>query len=258
MNNSGRYIFPAGNQGTERSPGQPILADASGDFQLRQSKHSAEPTETSTEQEEADSQAPGQRLRTICIFAGSRMGADERHRLEAERLGRLMAERGIRLVYGGGAIGVMGTVAKAVLEHGGEVIGIIPDFLMSLEVGNPGVTELITVETMHERKAKMFEMSDAFVVLPGGLGTLDETIEIATWKQLQLHAKPIVAVNTDGFWEPLMDLLTHVTDGGFAHAAMPGLVTLTDTVDGVFDAITDSTAPGPEVLLSHLQADHKA
>lgn len=223
---------------------------------MRQSNLSSEPAETNDTQD-GPARKTGDRIRSVCIFAGSRMGADDQHRLEAERFGRLLAERGIRLIYGGGNIGVMGLVARTVLECGGEVIGIIPDFLMSLEVGNPGVTELITVETMHERKARMFEMSDAFVVLPGGLGTLDETIEIATWKQLQLHAKPIVAVNIGGFWDPLMDLLSHVTDGGFAHATMPELVTLADSVDDVFDAIDSSQAPGAEVLLSHLRADQK-
>jgi len=116
-------------------------------------------------------------IRALCVFAGSRMGLNGRFRAAAERLGQLMAERGIRLVYGGGAIGLMGVLAKSVLDHGGEVTGIIPDFLMTLEVGDPGVTELIVVGSMHERKARMFDLSDGFVVLPGGLGTLDETIE---------------------------------------------------------------------------------
>ncbi|WP_316977659.1 LOG family protein [Shumkonia mesophila] len=189
------------------------------------------------------------------MFAGSRMGLNGRFRAAAERLGRLMAERGIRLVYGGGAIGLMGVLAKSVLDHGGEVTGVIPDFLMTLEVGDPGVTELIVVGSMHERKARMFDLSDGFVVLPGGLGTLDETIEMATWKQLQLHAKPIIAVNVDGYWDSLKGLLGAVVAGGFAHPAMPSLISTVDTVDDVFDAAATAPLPGREILLSHLQGD---
>lgn len=196
-----------------------------------------------------------QDIRSLCVFCGSRMGANGKFRAAAERLGKLMAERGIRLVYGGGAIGLMGVVAKTVLAHGGEVVGVIPDFLMSLEVGDPGVTELVVVGSMHERKARMFELSDGFVVLPGGLGTLDETIEIATWKQLQLHAKPIVAVNIDGYWDQLDALLRNVVTAGFAHPAMPTLIASVDTVDAVFDAVASAPLPGREILLSHLQGD---
>ncbi|MCG8511770.1 MAG: TIGR00730 family Rossman fold protein [Rhodospirillales bacterium] len=222
---------------------------------MRDTKPSDDTSEPINENGTGASGRSDQKIGAICIFAGSRMGADKRYGQEAERLGRLIAERGIRLIYGGGNIGVMGLVARTVLECGGEVIGIIPNFLMTLEVGNPGVTELITVDTMHERKARMFEMSDAFVVLPGGLGTLDETMEIATWKQLQLHSKPIVAVNMDGFWDPMMGLLNHVAESGFAHSSMPDLVTAVDSIDGVFDAIANAKAPGSEVLLSHLQAE---
>jgi hypothetical protein len=201
-----------------------------------------------------DAATPGN-IHALCVFCGSRMGTNGNFRAAAERLGALMAGRGIRLVYGGGAIGLMGVLATSVLVHGGEVTGVIPDFLMSLEVGNPGVTELIVVNSMHERKARMFELSDGFVVLPGGLGTLDETIEIATWKQLQLHAKPIVAVNLDGYWDKLGALLGDVVAGGFAHPAMPTLISTVDTVDAVFDAVASAPVPGREILLSHLQGD---
>lgn len=202
-----------------------------------------------------ETREPASPLRSLCVFSGSRMGTNPRHREAAELLGRMMAGQGIRMVYGGGNIGLMGAAARAALENGGEVIGVIPDFLMTLEVGNPGVTELIVVDTMHERKARMFELSDAFVVLPGGLGTLDETIEIATWKQLQLHAKPIVLINIDGYWDGLAGLLETVVEGGFAHPAMPSLISLVDSVDAVFDAAATAEVPGREVLLSHLQAE---
>ncbi len=197
----------------------------------------------------------GDRPATLCVFSGSRAGTNPNHREAAEQLGRMMARNGVRMVYGGGNIGLMGVAARTALENGGEVVGVIPDFLMTLEVGNPGVTELIVVDTMHERKARMFELSDAFIVLPGGLGTLDETIEIATWKQLQLHAKPIVAVNIDGYWNPLVELLGSVVDGGFAHPAMPDLISVVESVPAVFDAVASAPAVDRDVLLSHLQAD---
>ena len=124
------------------------------------------------------------------------MGADPVHEAAARRLGEQMAERGVTLVFGGGRIGLMGVVADAVLAGGGRAIGVIPEFLKDLEVGNDDVTEQIVTGSMHERKTRMFELSDGFVVLPGGLGTLDETLEIITWKQLRLHSKPVVIVNT--------------------------------------------------------------
>ena len=202
-----------------------------------------------------ETQDPANGLRSLCVFSGSRMGTNPHHQEAAQKLGRMMAAQGIRMVYGGGNIGLMGAAARAALENGGEVIGVIPDFLMTLEVGNPGVTELIVVETMHERKARMFGLSDAFLVLPGGLGTLDETIEIATWKQLQLHAKPIVLLNIDGYWDDLAGLLETVVEGGFAHSAMPSLFSVVDSVDAAFDAAATAEVPGREVLLSHLQAE---
>jgi uncharacterized protein (TIGR00730 family) len=200
-------------------------------------------------------ETPKGEIKSLCIFSGSRVGQNGRFQEAAVRLGEMMAERGIRMVYGGGNIGLMGLAATAVLQNGGQVVGVIPEFLMSLEVGNPGVTELVVVETMHERKAKMYELSDGFVVLPGGLGTLDETLEIATWKQLQLHAKPIVTLNIDGFWDPLSGLLDHVVAGGFAHPDMPRLISSVDTVDDVLDAISNAPAPDRRVLLSHIDGD---
>ncbi len=163
-----------------------------------------------------------------------------------------MAERGVRLVYGGGRIGLMGVLAETVLARGGEVIGVIPDFLMQYEVENRNVTELIVVGSMHERKRRMFEMSDGFVVLPGGLGTLDETLEITTWKQLQLHAKPVVMVDVGGYWEPLKALVNGIVAGGFAHPAITELFTVVDGVDDVFAALDDAPEPKEVVLTSHL------
>ena len=138
-------------------------------------------------------------IASLCVFCGSRHGDDPAYREAATRLGTLMAERGTRLIYGGGGIGLMGVVAETVLAGGGEVIGVIPHFLTQYEIGHPGVTELVVVDSMHDRKLRMSELADGFVVMPGGLGTLDETLEITTWKQLQLHAKPVVVVNVSGF-----------------------------------------------------------
>jgi hypothetical protein len=163
-----------------------------------------------------------------------------------------MAERGITLVYGGGRIGLMGALADAVLAGGGKVIGVIPEFLKDMEVGNDAVSEQIVTDSMHQRKTRMFELSDGFVVLPGGLGTLDETLEIITWKQLQLHSKPIVLLNSGGYWSVFEDLVRRAIDGDFAHPAVEELYTLVDGVDDVFAALAAQPEPKEEVLTSHL------
>ncbi len=191
-------------------------------------------------------------ITSICVFCGSKVGADPAYKEAACKLAVLMAERGVRLVYGGGRIGLMGILAETVLARGGEVIGVIPDFLMKYEVENPDVTELIVVGSMHERKRRMFEMSDGFVVLPGGLGTLDETLEVTTWKQLQLHAKPVVMVDVGGYWEPFEALMHGIVAGGFAHPAIAELFTVVDGVDDVFAALDDAPEPKEVVLTSHL------
>jgi uncharacterized protein (TIGR00730 family) len=131
-------------------------------------------------------------------------------------LGQLLAREGITLVYGGGGVGLMGVVANAALKAGARVVGIIPRFLLRREAGHPALTETVVVETMHERKLQMFERSDGFVILPGGLGTLEEFFEVLSWRTLGLHTKPIVIVDQDGYWQPLAELLRSVVDGGFA------------------------------------------
>ena len=162
-----------------------------------------------------------------------------------------MAERRIRLVFGGGSIGLMGVVADAVLEAGGEAVGVIPDFLVKHEVAHRRLTETVVVDTMHQRKLRMFDLADGFVVLPGGLGTLDEAIEIVTWKQLRLHAKPIVVVDVAGYWRPFKALFTSVIAGGFAHPGIADLVQFVDRVDDVFAALAQAPTPSPDVLSSH-------
>lgn len=153
---------------------------------------------------------------SLCVFCGARFGKDPATRETAVQLGTLLAREGITLVYGGGGVGLMGLVANAALADGANVVGIIPRFLLEREAGHPDLSETVVVETMHERKLQMFERSDAFVVLPGGLGTLEEFFEVLSWRTLGLHNKPIVIIDQGGYWEPLAALLRGVVEGGFA------------------------------------------
>jgi uncharacterized protein (TIGR00730 family) len=153
---------------------------------------------------------------SVCVFCGARFGTDPAGREVAVRLGELLAQERITMVYGGGGVGLMGLVANAALKAGGKVVGVIPRFLLQREAGHPALSETVVVETMHERKLAMFERSDAFVVLPGGIGTLEELFEVLSWRTLGLHAKPIVIVDSGGYWQPLAALLRSCVDGGFA------------------------------------------
>ena len=191
-------------------------------------------------------------IKSIAVYCGSKLGAKSTYATAARELGVQMAARGIRLVFGGGRIGMMGEVADQVLANGGRVTGVIPHFLDELEVAHKGVTELIAVESMHERKHIMFSRSDAFVILPGGLGTLDECMEIITWKQLQIHACPIIILDVDGYWQSLKELFKDIVEGGFAHPKALELFSIVDSVDGVFEAISSAPEPDPIVLESHL------
>jgi uncharacterized protein (TIGR00730 family) len=150
------------------------------------------------------------KIKTVCVYCGSGPGTDPRFVEAAIALGKNLAENGVRLVYGGGSLGLMGAVASSVLDHGGTVTGIIPDFLTLRENALKRVQEMIVTPDMHERKRLMFERSDAFVALPGGIGTLEELVEQLTWQQLGRHSKPILIANIAGFWEPLLGLLTHM------------------------------------------------
>ena len=155
-------------------------------------------------------------IRSACVFCGSRVGHDPAWRSGAEALGRGLAAYGIRLIYGGGRVGLMGAVADGALAGGGTVTGIIPDFLRVREVAHPGVTDLLVTDTMHSRKALMFQHADVFVTLPGGLGTLDETAEVITWRQLGQHDKPILVCNLNGWATGLIGLLNEFVRDGFA------------------------------------------
>lgn len=161
-------------------------------------------------------------IRSICVYCGSQPGRDPAYRRAAQSLGRAMAKNGIDLVYGGGTNGIMGAVAEAVMSGGGRAIGIIPEFLMDKEASRQSLdrlSELHVTKDMHERKHMMFERSDAFVTLPGGIGTLEEIVEIMTWAQLGRHRKPMVFANIEGFWDPLNALLEHMAGEGFIHTA---------------------------------------
>ena len=166
---------------------------------------------------------------SLCLFCGSRDGTDPAHRILATEFGAFCARAGVTLVYGGGALGLMGAAARAALEGGGQVIGFLPECLMRAEVAQPGLTELHVTPTLHARKAAMFARADAIVVLPGGIGTLDELFEVMTWRNLGLHDKPILLIGGT-FWRPFMALLHHLEASGFAY---PGLFDLVEPVDDI-------------------------
>src|SRR6266581_9358864 len=154
-------------------------------------------------------------IESICVYCASGPGNDPAFMNAATKLGRILAENGVRLVYGGGSVGLMGTLADSVLDHGGAVTGVIPDFLVNREHMLLRVQERIITRDMHERKREMFERADAFVALPGGIGTLEELVEQMTWAQLGRHKKPILILNIEGFWDPLCALLDHMRGMAF-------------------------------------------
>lgn len=178
----------------------------------------------------------------VCVYCGSSKGSDS-FRHGAEALGAEMAERGIGLVYGGGDVGLMGVVADAVLAGGGEVIGVIPSALVVAEVAHQGLTELVEVASMHERKARMADLADGFITLPGGFGTLDETFEILTWNQLGLVHKPLVFLDPDGFWEPLFNQISRMIEVGLVRAQHRELARRVRTVSDALDAATAPFSP---------------
>lgn len=177
-------------------------------------------------------------LRSVCVFCGSRPGRNPAYAKDARTFGQAIAKHGWRLVYGAGDVGLMGEVARAAQEAGAATMGVIPTLLMNREVGKRDLTQLVITEDMHERKKVMFMNSDAIVVLPGGAGTLDEFYEVLTWRQIGLHKKPIFLLNTDGYWAPLMQLMKHVVDQGFAEADSLSFATTCDTPDVLVDALS--------------------
>lgn len=175
---------------------------------------------------------------TLQLFCGSRTGIDPAQAELAEALGQLTARLGITLVYGGGAVGLMGIAARAARAAGGEVIGVIPRALAVAEVAQPGLTQMHVVETLHERKALMHQLSDAVIALPGSIGTLDELFESLTWRELGLHDKPIWVLGANGFWGPFIELLQHITAQGFAPADLARLLEPLDGLAALEDRLT--------------------
>lgn len=188
-----------------------------------------------------------QKIRNVCVYCGSSAGDDPRYAAAAEALGVAMAEAGIGLVFGGGSCGLMGITARAVLAAGGRVTGIIPTFLDEREVAQAGLTDLILVEDMHTRKRLMFEKSDAFVALPGGVGTLEELTEQMTWIQLGRHTKPLIIADIGGFWRPLLSLLAHMHNEGFIRAGYDVRYLVAEKIEDVLPMIHAATRHAPLV-----------
>ena len=188
------------------------------------------------------------RIRSICVYCGSSPGRNELHLHSGRVLGRAIAEAGLRLVYGGGTKGVMGAVSSAALAAGGEVTGIIPKFLLNKEASPPALErlqELVVTDNLHQRKHNMFEKSDAFVALPGGIGTLEEVVEIMTWAQLGHHRKPIVFGNFAGFWDPMLAMMDHMKAEGFIHTAHLVRPLVVDRAEAIVPAILQAAPPAP-------------
>lgn len=168
--------------------------------------------------------------RSVCVFCGSRMGTEPAYETDARATGDMIAAKGWQLVYGAGDVGLMGTVANAAQAAGADTFGVIPEHLMKWEVGKRDLTSFVVTENMHERKKVMFMNSDAIVLLPGGAGSLDEFFEVLTWRQLRLHEKPIILLNTKGYWEPLLTLMDHVIEQGFADRSILDYLTVVSDV----------------------------
>jgi uncharacterized protein (TIGR00730 family) len=185
------------------------------------------------------------RIRAICVYCGSGAGSNPEFVEAARDLGRILAENGIRLVYGGGSIGLMGAIAESVVDHGGEVAGIIPDFLKAREQMFRRAQETVIVRDMHERKRLMFERADAFVALPGGIGTLEELVEQLTWAQLGRHKKPILIANIARFWDPLCALLDHMRAMQFIRAELSVTPLVAERVEDILPMLQAAAAPLP-------------
>ena len=179
-------------------------------------------------------------IKRLAVYCGSAPGADPAFAAAARDLGKVMAKRGIDLVYGGGRLGLMGIIADAVLEHGGKVYGVIPEALVVHEVAHLGCTELFKVANMHERKAKMTELCDASVALPGGIGTLDELFEAWTWNALGYHSKPFCLLDVAGFWDGLAGFMDHVRDSGFLSEARRGQMLKAETAGQAIDLLDEA------------------
>ena len=182
-------------------------------------------------------------MKSIAVYCGSSAGKRAIYTEVAKEMGGLLAKRNMRLVYGGGKVGLMGVVADAVMDAGGEVIGVIPGFLNHKEIGHTGVTELHVVESMHERKMLMFNESDGFIAMPGGFGTMDELFEILTWAQLGLHPKPIGILNVDGYYNPFIQHVNHMMEEGFLKPIYRNMLLEAETPEALLEAMEAYVAP---------------
>jgi len=194
-------------------------------------------------------------LKTVCVYCGSGLGRDPAYAEAARLLGRALAAERLRLVYGGGSLGLMGEIARSALEAGGAVTGIIPSFLQEREAMLEEVTELIVTADMHERKMLMFERADAFVALPGGVGTLEELIEQMTWAQLGRHGKPVLLANIEGFWRPLLDLLAHMREVGFLREGLDVNFLVAERAEEIVPMLKAAAAATPR---RELEKDRRA
>lgn len=182
-------------------------------------------------------------MKRITVFCGSSFGTDSIYKEQAIALGNALAKRNIELVYGGANVGLMGAVADGVLNEGGKVIGVLPHFLQSKEIAHAGLTKLILVETMHERKTKMNELCDGVIALPGGFGTLEEFFEMLTWAQLGLHKKPIAILNIDGFYDSLKVLIQVMVDKGFLKPVNQEMLLVSDNIEELLTKMSEYVAP---------------
>jgi uncharacterized protein (TIGR00730 family) len=193
-----------------------------------------------------------QNIRCLCVYCGSAGAVEEQYREAASELGARLAADRIELVFGGGRVGLMGLLADAALAANGKVTGIIPSHLRAPELAHPGLSELVVVGSMHERKRLMAERADAFAVLPGGIGTLDEMFEIVSWKQLGLHDKPILLVDVGGYWAPLLALLGYIVDKGFARPQTRALLRVVPNVPALMAALAEEPAVPHRTDVEHL------
>ncbi|REC52968.1 TIGR00730 family Rossman fold protein [Chryseobacterium piscium] len=182
-------------------------------------------------------------MKSITVFCGSSFGSDEIYKEQATLLGQTLAKQNIQLIYGGANVGLMGAVADGVLQEGGKAIGVLPHFLQSKEIAHQDLTELILVETMHERKTKMNDLCDGVIVLPGGYGTLEEFFEMITWAQLGLHKKPIAILNIDGFYDDLIKLVQTMVDKGFLKQINREMLLVSDSIDELLEKMRNYQAP---------------
>lgn len=182
-------------------------------------------------------------MKRICVFCGSKVGSTGLYREAARQLGRLMVERGLGLVYGGGSVGLMGVIADTVLAAGGEVIGVIPEMLATKELLHTGVRQMHVMASMHARKARMAELADAFIAMPGGFGTFEELLEMITWSQLGIHRKPVGLLNVAGYFDPLVQFIDHAISEGFIKPKHRQLIVVADQPAALLDQVAQHKPP---------------